>query len=161
MWGVYMSNEFQDSSYRSFTSESLVSNAVFLVFMVWLLFSKNQWGHFVFFLAVGNSWTDCTHDLSFLPHTKNHPSFWGVEKEFVWFESFFCKDGRRYYHLSCYFTLFFRRLCKQITSVYSCWFYLRNRLSKNSGSSFLLLTCTSNNYSYPYCQLHCSISFPS
>lgn len=86
-----MSNEFQDSSYRSFTSESLVSNAVFLVFMVWLLFSKNQWGHFVFFLAVGNSWTDCTHDLSFLPHTKNHPSFWGVEKEFVWFESFFVR----------------------------------------------------------------------
>lgn len=86
-----MSEKFQDSSSGSFESESFVSNAVFIVFMLWLLFSKNQWGHFVFFLTVGNSWTDCTHDLSFLPQVKNHPFFLGIEKDSVWFESFFVR----------------------------------------------------------------------
>lgn len=86
-----MSEKFQDSSSRSFDSELFVSNFVFIIFMLWLLFSKNQWGHFAFYLTVGNSWTDCTHNLSFLPQIKNHPSFLDIDKESVWFESFFAR----------------------------------------------------------------------
>jgi hypothetical protein len=86
-----MSEKLQDSSSRSFDSELFVSNFVFIIFMLWLLFSKNQWGHFAFYLTVGNSWTDCTHNLSFLPQIKNHPSFLDIDKESVWFESFFAR----------------------------------------------------------------------
>lgn len=77
-----MAGEAQKSSH-----DVIVTNAVFVIFMLWLFLSKNQWGHFIFFLTVGNSWTDCSCTLSFLPQIKNAPSFLGVEKEFVWFDS--------------------------------------------------------------------------
>ena len=81
-----MSNDSQNSSY-----DAIVANAVFIAFMLWLFFSKNKWGHFAFFLTVGNSWTSCAYNLSFLPQIKNHPSFLGVPKESVCFDSFFTR----------------------------------------------------------------------